>query len=72
MESTETNDLAPGENTSTDVRFGAELAFGADYRLGPGYLLGEARIPFTDLDDLITGNSNAGNINLSVGYRVVF
>jgi hypothetical protein len=72
LQSTETNDLAPGENTSTDTRFGAEIAFGADYRLGPGYLVGEIRVPFTDLDDLITGNSNAGNVNLSVGYRLVF
>ena len=72
LTSTETNDLAPGENTSSDTRFGAELAFGADYKLGPGYLLGEARIPFTDLHDLITGNSNAGNVNLSAGYRFIF
>jgi hypothetical protein len=72
LQSTETNDLAPGENTATDTRFGAEIAVGADYRLGPGYLLGELRLPFTDLDDLITGNSNAGNVNLSVGYRLVF
>jgi hypothetical protein len=72
LKSAETNNLAPGENTSTDVRFGGELAFGADYRIGPGYVLGEARIPLTDLDDLITGNSNAGNVNLSAGYRFVF
>ena len=72
LKSAETNNLAPGVNTATDTRFGGELAFGADYRIGPGYALGEARIPFTDLDDLITGNSNAGNVNLSAGYRFVF
>jgi hypothetical protein len=72
LKSAESNNLAPGENTSSDTRLGAELAFGADYRIGPGYVLGEARIPLTDLDDLITGNSNAGNVNLSAGYRFVF
>ena len=72
LSSTETNALAPGENTSTDTRFGGELSAGADYRLGPGYALGEARMVLTDLDDLITGNSNAGNVNLSLGYRLVF
>lgn len=72
LTSTQTNDLAPGENTSEDTRFGGELFAGADYRLGPGYALGEARLVLTDLDDLITGNSNAGNVNLSLGYRLVF
>ena len=72
LKTTQTNDLAPGENTSEDTKFGGELFAGADYRLGPGYAVGEARLILTDLNDLITGDSNAGNINLSVGYRFVF
>lgn len=72
LKTTQTNDLAPGENTAEDTKFGGELFAGADYELGPGYVLGEARLVLTDLNDLITGNSNAGNVNLSAGYRFVF
>ena len=72
LTSSQTNDLSPGENTARSTKFGGEVFAGADYRLGPGYALGEARFVLTDLDDLITGNSNAGSVNLSIGYRFVF
>jgi hypothetical protein len=66
----ETTSLAPGTNSSVDTYFGFELVGGADYQLGPGYVLGEVRVIYTDLDDLLTGNSNGGNLVVSAGYRI--
>jgi opacity protein-like surface antigen len=72
LETAETTDLAPGENTSQDTNLGFELLGGVDYRLGPGYLSGELRVVYSNLDHLLTGNSNAGNVMLSAGYRLTF
>ena len=72
LKTTQTNSFAPGENTSQDTRFGFELVGGADFGVGPGYLLGEVRIVYTGLDHLLTGESNAGNVMASAGYRLVF
>lgn len=70
LKTTETTSFAPGENTSQNTELGFELLGGADYRLGPGFVLGEVRFLYSDLDQLFTGNSNAGNVAISVGYRV--
>jgi len=72
IKSAQTTSFAPGENTAQKTYFGFEFVGGVDFRLGPGYLLGEARVLGTNLNDLLTGNSNAGNVMISVGYRIVF
>lgn len=68
----ETTSFAPGENTAQNTELGLELLGGADFRVGPGYLLGEIRVVYSDLDHLFTGDSNAGNVVTSLGYRIVF
>jgi opacity protein-like surface antigen len=55
---------------STEVGF--ELIAGVDFALGPGYLLADLRWVHTDLDHRLTGDTNAGNVTLAVGYRYVF
>ncbi len=72
LRTTERNDFNPGENTAESSELGFEVVLGADYGVGPGYLLGEARVLYSDLDHLYTGDSNAGNVMISVGYRAVF
>ena len=72
LRSSEASDIAPGDNTARNTEFGFELAGGIDYRLGPGYLVGELRVGYSDLDHTLTGDSNAGNLALGIGYRVVF
>ncbi len=69
---TESTDLAPGDNTAQDTYFGFEGFGGVDFRLGPGALLAEVRVLGSNLNDLLTGNSNAGNVMISVGYRIGF
>ena len=68
----ETTSFAPGENEAEDTNVGMEIVGGADYRLGPGYVLGEARLVMSNLNHLFTGNTNAGNVMISAGYRLVF
>jgi hypothetical protein len=72
LRSTETTSFAPGENTAQNTELGFELMGGVDWRLGPGYLVGDVRAVYTDLDHLLTGDSNAGNITVAAGWRVVF
>lgn len=72
LRTTQTTSFAPGENQAQNTELGFELLGGADYRLGPGYLLGEARLVYSDLDHLFTGDTTATNITVSTGYRLVF
>jgi hypothetical protein len=72
LRTTQTTSFAPGENTAQSTEIGFELLGGADFRVGPGYVLGEARVVYSNLDHLFTGNTNAGNVMISAGYRVVF
>jgi hypothetical protein len=72
LKTTETTSLAPGENTQRDSRFGFEAVLGADLRTGPGLLLVETRWVHTDLDHMFTGETNAGNVSISLGFRLVF
>jgi len=72
LRTTESTDLAPGDNTSQSTNLGLELLAGADYRLGPGYLAGELRFVYSNLDHMLPGDSNAGNVMVMVGYRIVF
>jgi hypothetical protein len=70
LRTNETSSLAPGKNTTEDSELGLELVGGLDYRLGPGYLLGEVRGVYSDLDHVLSGDTNAGHITLSFGYRL--
>jgi hypothetical protein len=72
LKSTESTNLAPGDNTEQGAAIGFEALLGVDFRLGPGLLLGEARYVWSKLDHLWTGDSNAGNVVIAVGYRFVF
>jgi len=72
LRSTETTSIAPGDNTAVSSEPGVELAGGFDRRLAAGFLVGELRAGYSKLDHAITGNTNAGTVALSVGYRVVF
>lgn len=72
LRTTETTSFAPGSNTAQETKLGFEVVVGADFAAGPGYLLGELRGVYSNLDDLLTGDSNAGNVMAAVGYRAVF
>jgi len=72
LRTTETTDLAPGDNTEQNTKVGVEVVGGVDFRLGPGMLLGEVRWVYSTLDHLWTGETNAGNVTVGVGYRFVF
>jgi hypothetical protein len=72
LRTTETSDLAPGENSEQSTQVGFEVVGGVDVRLGPGLVLGEARYVYSALDHLWTGDSTAGNLTIGVGYRIVF
>jgi opacity protein-like surface antigen len=72
LRSKETTSLAPGTNTNQDTHAGFELLAGVDYRLGPGFVLGDARFAYSGLGHTLTGDSNAGNVTIGVGYRIVF
>lgn len=72
LRTTQTSSLAPGENTEEDTKLGVELQGGVDVRMGPGALTAEARLVYSSLDHVMTGDTNAGNVTLSLGYRFLF
>ncbi len=72
LQTKETTTIAPGANTEQSTKLGFELALGADLRAGPGYVFGELRAMYAGLDHHLTGDSNAGNVMISVGYRLTF
>lgn len=72
LRTTETTSFTPDANMEESTKLGFEVLVGADYRVGPGMLLGELRVVYSDLDHLFTGDSNAGNLMIGVGYRFVF
>jgi opacity protein-like surface antigen len=72
LQATETTSTAPGENTEQSTEAGFELVGGVDVRLGAGLLLVEARLVYTGLDHTLTGETNAGNVMIGVGYRFTF
>jgi hypothetical protein len=72
LKTSETTMLAPGDNTATSTELGLELAAGVDYRVGPGFVLGGARLIYSNLDHVLTGDTNAGKLGFEVGYRFVF
>lgn len=72
LRSKQTTSLDKGENTEHNVEFGFEVLGGVDFKLGPGYVVGDVRFVYTDLDHKLTGDTNAGNVTIAVGYRFVF
>ena len=73
LETAETTSFGPrAEHLEQSTEPGFEVFGGVDFRLGPGFLLAELRFVHTGLDHRLTGNSNAGNLALAVGYRFVF
>ena len=72
LKTNETTNAAPGNNTAQQTKLGLEALAGVDYRVGPGYLAGDLRLIYSGLNTPLTGSSNAGNIGLAVGYRIVF
>lgn len=72
LQTRETTTIAPGANTEQSTKLGFELAVGADLRAGPGYAVGELRAMYAGLDHRLTGDTNAGNVVVGVGYRLTF
>lgn len=68
----ETTSIAPGENTAHAVEAGLQVGGGVDYLVGPGFVVGDLRIIYSPLDNVLTGDSNAGNVVVAAGYRLVF
>jgi hypothetical protein len=62
--------FAAHDEGSTELGFAA--AGGADYLLGPGRLSGELGMGMSDLNQKLTGNSNTGALEVSLGYRMLF
>jgi hypothetical protein len=72
LKTNETEGVAPGENTAQQTKVGFELEGGLDIQAGPGLVAGELRVIYSGLDTPLAGGTNAGNIELAVGYRLVF
>lgn len=72
LRTSESTSIAPGDNTDVSTELGLELAGGADFRAGPGYLGGDLRIAYSNLDHVLTGNTNAGKLAVSASYRFTF
>ncbi len=70
QQSVESARFIVGKQKEQSTDFGLLLKGGADYRLGPGFLLGELRARYATLHHRLTGKSNAGSIDLVVGYRM--
>lgn len=61
-----------GNHDEGSTEVGLIAAGGADYLLGPGRLSGELGMGFSDLNQKLTGNSNTGALEVSLGYRFLF
>lgn len=74
METTSTGKSADGEdfgtNVETGIVWGGYGALGADFFLGPGALLFEVQFGYAPIDKTILQNSNAGSLNVALGYRI--
>lgn len=72
LRTSETTSLAPGSNTASSTELGVEAVGGADVRLGPGFLVADARYVYSRLAHALTGSTNAGDVSLELGYRLVW
>lgn len=62
----------PVDHRERSTELGFELIGGVDISLGPGFLLVDLRWVHSDLDHDLTGDTNAGNVTLALGYRYLF
>jgi len=60
-----------GENEETQNDFGLVLLAGVDIFLGPGALLAELSWGYAALDGYIMRDTDVGQLNLAVGYRLM-
>jgi len=59
-----------GEYQEGSTKLGAVVGGGAEYTLGPGKLTGELGIGYSSLNEKLTGDSNTGALEVSLGYRL--
>jgi hypothetical protein len=52
---------------STD--FGGYGEAGADFFVGPGAIMAELQLGFTPINSFVMRDTNAGALNLAIGYR---
>lgn len=60
----------PDRHVREPLRAQIQLGGGVDHPIGPGYLVGDLRFAYSSLDNVLTGSTNAGNLVVSVGYRL--
>lgn len=61
-----------GKQKQQSTAFTFELLVGADYRIGPGLAFAELRYAYAPLGYELTGDSNAGHVDVFAGYRLTF
>ncbi len=72
LKTAQTSTLSEGRNFEQSWEIGLEALLGLDVAMGPGYLVLDLRYLYTDLDHRLTGDTNAGNVATSLGYRFRF
>lgn len=63
------NGEAFGENLEQSTDFGGYGEVGADFFVGPGAIMAELQLGFTPIDSFVMRDTNAGALNLAIGYR---
>ena len=63
------NGMPYGDNEETATDFGGYGALGADFFVGPGSILFEVQFAYAAIDGTVLQNTNAGALNLALGYR---
>jgi len=58
-----------GENLEQSTDFGAYGEAGADFFVGPGAIMAELQLGFTPINSFVMRDTNAGALNLAIGYR---
>jgi hypothetical protein len=59
-----------GENREGAVSPGFYAALGGELHFGPGAVLLEAQLTYAKIDGFVMRDTNAGAINLALGYRL--
>ena len=61
-----------GRHDESFTEIGATVGGGIDVPIGPGMATGKLGVGFSDMNQRLTGDTNAGAFELSVGYRMAF
>jgi hypothetical protein len=61
-----------GEHKESFTEVGGALGGGVELPLGPGLATGKLGVGISDMNQRLTGNTNTGAFELSVGYRMGF